>query len=663
MKQVEVTEPGIKKTLRKYDYSASIVEYVWNGFDAGASHVSIFFESTLIGGISTLKIIDNGEGIIDSTKFHPFLDSEKEIDPNATRTFSNIHGKNGIGRLTFFTFAQSAIWETVYKKEGKNYKYNIRINSSNIDKYDPSDPVETQDNPGTSVTFSGFHTIIAGHFDTKIKEFLCREFAWFLELKSSNNFFVEINNEKIDYKRTLISDQETITHRIEDYLFEVNFIRWSQKLNAEYSRNYFINSRGDEVYTRTTTLNKKGDDFFHSIYIKSSFFDTVNVRIYENSPVFKNTIETKVYTNLMDFLDIFLRSKRKSFLKMTSDHIIDVLEDSDAFPKFKKDTWDQSRKSELEGFIRELYQVEPKIFTSLNKEQKKIFVHFLNLIIDSGERDKLIDVLGEIIAIEPAELEHLADSLKASKLSNIIRTIKLIEDRYKAIEEITSLVFNSDLKANERDHLQKFMENHYWILGEQYHLITAAEPRFEEALRRYVYILKGEKPVVSIDHPDKNKEMDLFMVRQLLNNDSINNVVVELKHPRVNLGSKEFEQVKTYMGVILNQDEFNSPNMSWEFYLIGNGFDTSGYIEREIKNSKSHGEKSLAFSVDNYKIYVKTWSEIFAEFELRHKFLNEKLKLERAKLVMSEASADSIIANIPHNTAIQPRQIAISENQ
>jgi hypothetical protein len=66
---------------------------------------------------------------------------------------------------------------------------------------------------------------------------------------------------------------------------------------------------------------------------------------------------------------------------------------------------------------------------------------------------------------------------------------------------------------------------------------------------------------------------------KLLNNDSINNVVVELKHPRVNLGSKELEQVKRYMGVILEQDEFNAPNMSWEFYLIGNGFDTSGYIE------------------------------------------------------------------------------------
>ena len=225
-----------------------------------------------------------------------------------------------------------------------------------------------------------------------------------------------------------------------------------------------------------------------------------------------------------------------------------------------------------------------------------------------------------------------------------------------------NLVFNQDLEANERDHIQKFVENHYWIFGEQYHLVTAAEPKFEEALRRYTYLLRGEKPIVSIDHPDKNKEMDIFMVRQLLNNSSINNVVVELKHPQKKLGSKELEQVKKYMGVILEQDEFNASNVTWEFYLIGNDFDKSKYIEREIQSAKSHGEKSLVQVVDNYKIYVKKWSEIFTEFDLRHKFLYDKLELEKAQLNMDARSANEIISNIHSNSAVQPSQRVIPEN-
>lgn len=241
--------------------------------------------------------------------------------------------------------------------------------------------------------------------------------------------------------------------------------------------------------------------------------------------------------------------------------------------------------------------------------------------------------------------------------------MRLIEDRYKAIDQLKSLVFKPELAANERDHIQKFVENHYWIFGEQYHLVTSTEPKFEEALRRYIYHLRGEKPVVSIDHPDKNKEMDIFIVRQLLNDSSISNVVVELKHPKIKLGSKELEQVKKYMGVILEQDEFNAPNMFWEFYLVGNDFAQNGYIDREIKNSRSHGEKSLVYFVDNYKIYVKKWSEIFTEFELRHKFLYEKLELERSKLTTDDVeSASAIISAIPNNSAVQPSQLVVPED-
>lgn len=33
------------------------------------------------------------------------------------------------------------------------------------------------------------------------------------------------------------------------------------------------------------------------------------------------------------------------------------------------------------------------------------------------------------------------------------------------------------------------------------------------------------------------------------------------------------------------------------------------------------------YSVDNFKIHVKTWREIFTEFELNHDFLLDKLQM------------------------------------
>ena len=51
------------------------------------------------------------------------------------------------------------------------------------------------------------------------------------------------------------------------------------------------------------------------------------------------------------------------------------------------------------------------------------------------------------------------------------------------------------------------MEKHYWLFGEQYHLLTSAEPDFNEALRRLLYAKTGSSEFVT-------KEMDIFMNKQ-----------------------------------------------------------------------------------------------------------------------------------------------------
>ena len=660
MKSIQITSSGITKTLKSYNYSSSIAEYIWNGFDAKATEVNILIKSDNDSIVSELKIIDNGCGITNPSRFMLFLETNKQPTIDTSKELSSIQGTNGIGRLTFFTFSSSAKWDTIYEKEGKRYKYSIIIKANKLDSYEILPEIETDEETGTIVSFDGIHTITTDAFDSDIKEYLYREFGWFLELNSMRKISIKINDLDLNYKEN-ISDCIDLKHKIGEYVFEFKFIHWLTSLNKEYSRYYFIDSKGKGIYSRTTTLNNKGDKFSHSVFVKSTFFDKMHFFPYEVSDL-KNTSDGNIYHSLVKFINQQLLNQRKKFLKTKSDKIIEEFKKSHAFPKFGNNTWDQYRKNELEDFIKELYQVEPKIFSSLNIEQKKVFVHFLNLILDSEERNKLIDVLGEIIKLESSELEHLSESLKVTKLTNIIKTIRLIEDRYKAINQLKNLVFRPELKANERDHIQKFVENHYWIFGEQYHLVTAAEPKFEEALRRYIYLLRGEKPVVSIEHPDKKKEMDIFMVRQLLNDSSIHNVVVELKHPNIKLGSKELEQVKTYMGVILEQHEFNASNMFWEFYLIGNDFHQSKYIEREIQNAKSHGEKSLVYYVDNYKIYVKKWSELFTEFELKHKFLNDKLELEKIKLDADIKNANEVISQIHSNSAVQAPQRVIPEN-
>lgn len=667
MANIEITGKGIQRVLSKFDYKQAIAEYIWNGFDAKANTVELNYESNDLGFVSKIEIIDNGYGINReqlAEKFSPFFDSQKAIEIESPKNTSAVHGKNGVGRLTFFKFAAEAIWHTVYEERKKRYEYFINIKFESINKYNSPDSGvrEVKKKTGTAVTF---YNILPDILDTNLNEeltdFLCLEFGWYLELNKQNGFALTINGVPLDYS-AIIGDKHRfmLNHADSGHEFEVKYVRWSAKINKEFSKYYYIGSDNIERYKEFTSLNNKGDHFYHSVFIKSTYFDQFRFKSNNTDPQLTFLGSTRidpVFRFLHKWLAAYLLDKRKPYLKVYTDILINQYEQDQIFPVFSDNPWDVHRKTELENLVRNLYEVQPKIFLNLNTEQKKTFVRLLNLLLDSLERDKLFDILDGVVELSHEERKQMAAIIKVTRLSHVNHTIRLIEDRYKTIDTLRDLITRKELKANERDHLQKLVEAHYWIFGEQYHLVTAAEPKFEEALRRHIHLLRGETKVRPIEHEDKYREMDIFLCRQDVLTNEIRNIVIELKHPAVKLGESELAQVKKYMNVIMNEPQFNGNNMSWEFYLVGADFNSKGEIEAALDNAKPHGEKSLAFKTGQYKIFVKKWSEIINDFEMKHKFLNDKLQLERKLLNEVHASADQAVRSANTNTAAIQKQI------
>src|SRR3989344_8877814 len=105
---------GIKSALGKLQFSENtyyraIAEFIWNGFDATANKVEVNYEvyqNKKEGNFRKLSIKDNGKGIgqheLDK-KFEPLFDSEKTSSDTSESHQSAMHGKLGVGRLTFFT--------------------------------------------------------------------------------------------------------------------------------------------------------------------------------------------------------------------------------------------------------------------------------------------------------------------------------------------------------------------------------------------------------------------------------------------------------------------------------------------------------------------------------------------------------------------------------
>ncbi|QFP78556.1 ATP-binding protein [Deinococcus sp. AJ005] len=662
--KVEINSQGIRRILKKYTPGQAIAEYIWNGFDAGASTVSLDFKVGGIpnGALESLKISDNGSGISHLSlkqEFKPFFVSKKYDDDKQKKTLP--HGKKGYGRLTFFVFATKARWTTVFLEEKVNKSYSIAIDSRNLQEFEAIKPSLSDKGTGTIVEFENITltTFSMG----EIERFLQAEFAFFLELNKYNAYSIKINGFPLKYDLLMIKKEvENLIISTKPTLeFEITTVQWTDR-NTEFSNIYLINSEGEEVYKTTSRLNKKGDSFLHSVYIVSRFFDNFFVHAGDNTiPALGITNSNKdpEYKTVIERVENILREIRKPYLKGKSNLIINQLEKEGVFPDFNSSHFlEKYRHDELVLIVRELYIAEPRLFNELNIDQKKIFIRFLDLLLTSNARNEVFEVLESIVNLDEEEVKNLSSMIKRTSLESIINTVELIEDRLRVIENLKQLVFKPELNTNEKDHLQKLIEKHYWIFGEQFHLVTAEEPDFEEALRRYRRKVYGESSDININSSDKQKEMDIFAIRQNKFSESIEHIVVELKHPKINLGEKELSQVKRYMRVILSEDRFNAGNMDWKFYLIGNDFMKDGYIEGEIQSAEQHGERFLVYSLNNIKIYIIKWSEIITSLEVRFNYLLEKFKTKRNELASQATTAQGVLAENISLTSVMPSQIA-----
>lgn len=628
----KITSKSIEQSGLPNGYKA-ISEYIWNGFDAGASKIQINYTGNEIGYLMSFSISDNGSGISLSTiedTFGRFQDSNKK---NVFSKTGFIKGEKGKGRFAFTTFSNKAIWSTVFKEKDKYLQYSIHINRENSEHYFiPEEKKIVDVETSTIVSFEDFHSLTKDVLENEeFTNFLSSEFGWFLFLNQDEEYDIAINGFSLNYFDK-IADNEIFNSEIENTFFKVNYIRWSCNIGDKYY-NYFLNSEKSEVYKTHTSFNNTSIDFHHSLYIESEYFDEFDATKEDRESLFKNQKDV-VFKKLQAELKEFLEKKRKEFLRNDkAEGLIQKYDKDNILPKFKNTSYDRMREKDLKKVIKAIYITEPKIFFKLNNHQSKTLISFINLLLDSEERDKILIILEDIVKMSDDERAEFASILERTKLTHIISLIKLLENRYRVVEKLKLLIYDLEKFTNERDHIQVVIENNYWLFGEQYHHVSA-DVNFETTLSNYLKFTEenDRKPSKSqLNHKEKLRRPDLLIcqktdVSDLNSNDSLleENIIVELKRPSVIIGKKEFRQIEDYMNFIIEDEAFNSQLRLWKFILVGKKVDD--FVKGLYTNQENKGKKFLIQSVKNYEIYAITWDDLFMQFKIRHKNLLERLE-------------------------------------
>lgn len=451
---VSVKNQSIDSSGITSDYKAAISEYVWNGFEANATKVSIEYTHNEAFGVKELIIKDNGEGInyneLGET-FGAFLASKKNLLSLQMKSKAN----KGKGRFSFIAFSNNAEWHTVYKDNDVYKEYDIAMSSDKKEVIDCSEPQLSEQNAtGTEVRFFNINTLTVENMSFEVIESaLLKDFAWFLYLYKNKDAEIIVNGEKIDYKKYINTDlSEKVMVTIDGYRFEINLIVWQESISEKFCC-YYFDEKNILKGKRTTTFNHNTINFNHSVFVKSDFFDDKENVIddHEDTQInlFESQDEKKILKKLHKEIQKLIEKKISVYLSDKAEEAVEaMITERKTFPNFSDDVYGQMRKNDLKRVTKEIFKLEPLIFHKLKQIQEKSLLGFLNLLLSSEERENVLTIIEQVVELSPQQRADFSMILKKTSLENIIDTIKFIEDRYKVIELLKSIVYDLTKFAN-----------------------------------------------------------------------------------------------------------------------------------------------------------------------------------------------------------------------
>lgn len=660
----EITESGIKKHFTKWKSTPlqAVIELIANGFDAGASNVNVLIDRNDLKGLESITVFDNGSGIdIDKCDQHFSRFNESLKQGN-----DDLQGSQGKGRLAFHLLCNRAKWYT--KNNDTNaiitietgYLRKFRVNEiDSIEQHALLSPLEC----GTCVVLDNFTKDIPNN-EQIITEFQ-NQFGWRLALNTNRKLL--LNGQPIDIPLHDI-DEETID--IDNFLFKIKLLRWYQKPKSEKSFNYLINSDGRIRYKELSSFNHK-PEFYLSSYSISDWvdhFDETNSSLRLESDIIA-TPDSTTYKKLKKEVTILSKKIYEDFLRAYVESKLEFYENQGYFPSYNFLSSEDAewRRQNTKSFIRELYLIDPNIFSTLKEKQTKILIALIDKILVSNENNSLFEVIESILELDKNKLDQLAFQVKNSSLENIISTIEVLQKRKSTINKLKEIMVEHYKKVLETPDLQQVIENNTWLFGEKYSLLGAEEDNFHKLAKNLRDNIKDIN-TISIDDLDSEefrehneiegaqKQVDLFLTRKKKEFDSANKsyykcTIIEIKRPSVSLNGKHLSQIKKYAQIISNHPEFASKKLKFDLILVGRKISNSDFdIPSAFETARNENDPGLAFTSNrgNIRGYVKTWATIFDEFELSNDYLLDKLKLKREEL--SKYSRKDLLSELQQPT-------------
>ncbi len=621
---VAVQDDFVQRQITRASPTQALAELVWNSLDGDATRVSIELQNgDLAGGLSHIFIHDNGDGFSrEQAKalFGNLGGSWKRAVRETRRLKRRVHGQEGRGRYKAFALGRSVEWDVCYGTPNVRKSFKIRLLHGALNDVAISDERSEPGRPtGVMVTISDLwrdYRLLES--PDRIQD-LTEIFA--LYLMNYRDVRISMAGMPIDPDAAIASQTTEQISVISDstgtHSVELQIVEWK----APTKRTLYLCTANGFPIDQIDVRFHVPQAFSFTAYIKSSLIDVMQAEgragLAELDPVVEELVEA-ARTSIKEYF------QRRSAENART--IVDDWKARNVYP-YQGEPEGSVEAAERQVFdmvaVR-LQEIAPDIGASSEKD-KAFHLRMLRSAIERGP-EELQTIMKEVLGLATREQKQLAELLQETTLSAMITATKTVTDRLKFISAIESIVFDAKKRLKERSQLHKILAENIWIFGEEYNLWVSD--------RSLTKVLESHKkyldPDIVIDAPVKvigkaRGIVDLMLSRTVRRHraDDIENLVVELKAPKVTIGSDELTQAKKYAFAVADDERFkNVPGLRWHFWILSNDYDQ--FTRREIEGGDR--KRRLVYQNENISVGVKTWGELIEENRARLQFFKEALR-------------------------------------
>ncbi|GGZ91200.1 ATP-binding protein [Streptomyces echinoruber] len=634
--RLETSREHVAEPARLRDPVGAVEELIWNALDADAEHVVVVLERNDLGGVDRVRIQDDGCGMSaehGEEYFRPIGASWKKHAPGTPAKKRALHGKNGRGRVRAFALGTQVRWTSVSEGTDGRRQLLIEADRHSMDEFDIGDPEPTDAPTGTLFEAFGGEDL-DGLGECGARSSLTAAFATYLE---------RYPDVRIEYDGRDLDPAAEQQH-VRDYVLpspsgwsgepaRLKVIEWRRPVTRAL---FLCDGEGMSRAQLKPGIQAPGFEF--TAHLSWAGFDDVDSEDLAFTDWAPDGPLAEVLSAARDQLRKHFRARvderrREQVAEWQKEGIYPYTgRPADARERAERETFD--------AVATTVFRHLPK-FTGT---RRTVFALLRSVL--AHEPSDVLRIAEELFSLTKQEREQLNRLLDRTPLSALVKASTAATNRLDFLAALEHLVFAPEAKdrVRERSELHRILENECWIFGEEYSL-HVSDRSLNEVLRQHCHLLGREAPAEApVLRPDGRRGIvDLMLSRASRHRlDERHHLVVELKRPGLVLGSAEFEQLSSYAQAVRKDDRFRDTHTTWDFWLVGN--DMSDTL-RELAH-QPHNPPGCALNQPTYRIWVRTWGELFQDCEARLRFYREHLEYQSS----TEHAMDYLVRN--HGDAV-----------